>query len=175
MALNPTTLADALKALPVDAEDEQSVKDGLATAWAAYWEESVANAVPANPAPAVAITAFKAALTGISTPGNTPLQAATLLVGACKAFWAAALPLLAYPTVPPPAGPWALVPSFMLTPASEALFAAALAAVFLANMTTSAAKDDAMAAIATAIHAAPQAGATFLDTTPPVPVLYVVA
>lgn len=182
MALNPSTLADGLKASPEFPADEAAVIAKWSAAWQAYWEESEATyttiIVGAEASPAAAVTAFEAALVGISVPGNTAIQAATKIKDACKAFWTAATPNLAYLTTPPPAGPWVLVPPFMLDAGAENAFVAALATVFTNNMLGAVEKDPAMLAIATAIHAAPQVGATFLDTTPPAsggPFTYAVA
>jgi hypothetical protein len=63
----------------------------------------------------------------------------------------------------------------MLSPASELVFVTTLAAVLDSNKTGSVSSDVAYEAIALAIHNAPQAGATFLDTTTPTPILYTVA
>jgi len=177
MALTPATLATELKAAPEFPATEQDVIDKWSAAWQTYWEESVANpgAVAANSSPAAAVSAFEAALVGISNTANTAVQAATKIKDACKAFWTAATPVLAYPTVPAPApGAYVTPPPFMLDASAENTFVAALAAVFTANMTGSVAKDPAMDAIATAINTG-QAGATFLDTTAPTPITYTVA
>jgi hypothetical protein len=170
MALSASTLATELKALS-NPPDEATLKNDWSTAWNTYWEESEATylttVVGANSAPAAAVTAFKAGLTGLSNDQNTETQAATIIKDAIKAFWTAATPLLSYGTSPAPApGTYVLAPPFMLTPASEAAFVTALAAVFTANAANKSSKEDSLDAVAAAMHAGQQ-GATFLDTTTP--------
>ncbi len=178
MALTPATLADGFKEPPEFPADEQAVIDKWSAAWQAYFEESVVTPGPisAEVSPAAAVSAFEAALIGISAPDNTAVQAATKIKDACKAFWTVATPLLAYATPLPPApGPYLTLPLFMLDAGAEDAFVTALAAVFTVNMTGAVGKDPALTAITTAINAAPQAGATFLDTTVPTPITYTVA
>lgn len=168
MALDPATLATELKKAPEFPADEAATIAKWSAAWQVYWEESEAVSaatVAAETSPAAAVAAFEGALAGISA-ANTAVVAATKIKDACKGFWTAATPALAYLTVPSPVGTWLLLPPFMLDPGAEAAFVAALAAVFTANMTGSVSKDDSMDALAAAINTG-QAGATFLDTTPP--------
>ena len=173
MALSAATLATGLKSLGEPA-DEAATIVAISTAWQSYWEESVANAVAANPSPAAAVAAFEGAMVGISGTGNTVTDAANKFLAACKSFWTAATPVLAYATVPPPAPSYITFPPFMLTPAAEAAWVAALAAVFTANTANSLSADASADAIAAAIHSG-QAGAAFVDTTAPTPIPYVVA
>jgi len=177
MALSATTLADGLKDAPEYPADEAATINKLSTAWNAYWEGSGALPGPivANTAPALGVTAFKAALVGISTAGNTSNDAAKLFLDACKGFWTAAIPLLSYVTPLPPApGPYATPPPFMLNSAAEAAWVLALETAFDDNTINELSKDSSMNAIAAAIHSG-QAGATFLDTTVPTPLVYIVA
>lgn len=180
MALSADTLATELKNIG-EPENDEELKNAWGDAWVTYWEESEATylttTVGANSAPAVAVTAFKDQIVLLNNPDNTALAAAGIILDACKDFWTEAVPPLAYITIPPPAGPYVLVPPFMLNPAAEAVWIAALVAVFTANTTGGLSVDDSMDAIATAIHTG-QAGATFLDTTPPAgggPFTYVVS
>lgn len=176
MALSANTLAQALKDMPEFNATEADGITAFADAWVMYWEESeaalagVPPGVAANPAPAAARAAFEAALVGIGVHAANAVPAATKVINACAAFWTAASPTLAYPTVPPPAGAYVTPPPFMLAlPASIA----ALAAAMQANIDSAKSRDDSLLAIATAIHSG-QAGATFLDTTVPTPLTYVV-
>jgi len=175
MALDPQTLADGLASIEDYPANETIVIDGWADAWADYFEESTANGVAANTAPAAAITAFKAALVGISGD-NTAEEAATMIKNACKAFWTAAIPTLAYTTTPSAApGPYLTPPLFMLTPQAELDLVADIQEAFEDNASGFVAKEAALLAVAEAIDGEVQAGATFLDTTVPTPILYTVA
>jgi len=176
MGLSADTLATELKAAPEFPATEQDVIDKWSAAWQTYWEESEATPGPvaANSSPSAAVSAFETAMIGISSTSNDEVAAATIIKDACKQFWTAATPVLAYPTVPAPApGAYVTPPPFMVSAETENAFVAALAAVFLANRVGSVGKDDSMDAIATAIDLV-QGGATFLDTTTPTPITYTV-
>jgi len=180
MALSANTLADGLKSLGNPANSVELQED-WASVWGGYWEESTATSlvtVGANSAPAIALTAFKAQIALLADDSNTATTAAGIILDACKDFWTAAIPLLAYPTAfPPVPGPYATLPPFILNPGAELAWITALATVFVANKDGALSKNDSLDAIATAMHSG-QAGATFLDTTPPAsggPLIYVVA
>lgn len=176
MAMTAATLADKLKLIgkPETAEE-------MAQGWADAWEAFIAEAEEAptgktasgDPA---ALALFKTAITPLFSDGQTALQAGTIIKDACKAFWGGTTALILFADVsPPPAGPFVLPPPFMLDPGAENLFATNLGLVFTANMVGELSEADSLDAIAAAILAAPQAGATFLDTTTPTPVSHTVS
>jgi len=180
MALSASTLATELKKIGSPTNDTE-LKAAWAGAWSTYWEESTATSlvtVNANPAPTLALTAFKDQIVKLNNFSNTAITAAGIILNACKDFWTVATPLLAYTTAfPPVAGPYPVSPPFMLNPLAETTWIANLVTVFGNNKDGGLSVDDSMTAIATAIHSG-QAGATFLDTTLPAsggPLTYIVA
>jgi len=176
MVMTASTLATKLKLIGRPATAEE-----LAQGWADAWEAFIAEAVelPSNATASgdpEALELFKTAILPMFSSDSTALQAATSIKDACKAFWGGTTALILFAdVVPTPAGAFTLPPPFMATPASELAFATALAGVFTANATGSLTADDAYDNIAAAILAAPMAGATFLDTLVPTPVLHTVS
>jgi len=171
MAMSETTLATELKAMGLY-DTEEAAAAAWADAFSTYFEDAEAGIAPgptAGTISALALPAAKTAMEDILAGPTTealdgmsePNQAASKIQSAISAYWAALVPGTAW-VVTPPAGPCTLITA----PTLLSGLAATLSGIFVTNTGPPAkTKDQAMDAIANAIHSANSGGvATFPPT-----------
>ena len=151
MAMSATELANELKAMPLF-DNEADAAQAWAEAFGNYFEGdgsthgAESNSVyVASALMATAKLAMQGSLAGMSSPG----QGAAKIQAGIQSFWSILVAL--------PASAWATV-TVITPPASLSGLAAALQPVFDNNRDSELSKDDAMTAIANAIHANNQGG-----------------
>lgn len=146
MPLSAASLASEFDSAIQLADTEAAARAAWASAWTAYFYGAAAGAVPVTPGSlAGAQAAMDAGMTGLSTAGAIAIQTGL------AAFWGAVV-----------AGAAAVFPSATLVtpPPGLGIVSAALLPVFLANTSTSAGKETALLAIATALHGVAGLGGT---------------
>lgn len=158
VALSSATLSSALQALTPTAS-EATARTRLTDAWEDYFlGATVSGAALVGATISPGLSAFAAALVGMSSPGAGPAA----IAAACSAFWAAQLALATTMWV---TAPIVLVPP-IVPPAGLTTFAAALSATFAANQAGQLGLADACDALAATLHSA-TLGATVPGSVPP--------
>lgn len=154
MALSSEKLADELSSLELY-DNEADAISAWVLAFRNYFSDAVCNGVSVVPASLVpSSSAMQGAMAGLSSSG---LGAAKIQAG-IVAFWGALVPAIAFPTS-----------TLIVPPPTLSAIAAALNAVFLANVAGKLGQAESIEAIVVVIHANNLGGtATFPIPTPTV-------
>lgn len=153
MAMSDSTLADELKAMPLFDNEP-----GAAAAWSAAFDTYFQDAEAGAGGPVIpdGLSACKSAMEGALSGMSQSGQGAAKIQAGIVAYWGAIVP----------ASAWAACTGVTPPPGLSGL-AAALASVFVANTSPSMTKDQAMEAIAAAIHAINIVGGIAVFPAPP--------
>lgn len=157
MALIQTTLGSQLANMAA-VDNEIDAINNFATAFENYFYGASVAGVPATAGTlATAITALKAAMTGLSTSGN----AATAIQSGIQAFWTTILPLGA--TI------WIVVPAIILVTQPPGLggISSAVQSAFTSNTSGKLDLTNSANAVAAAIHPTQLGGIATLGPPPP--------